>query len=1644
MSLLSNRLEEELRNDLERGTIVWNELGTVNRAVYARRLGVTRRALPPLVLQAYDDLGPRKVSTESLLRSALDEDFQNGNLVFSKPGFIDKRHYGSQVSCSNTQYYKELFDEYEAKAGVVRTSAALLELLSRDFDAGTLRFSRGGKIDRTSYAIQLGVTKSNLTPHIAVFQRFEERLSGTGRYREDDLEKMARWLETNFQSGLLRFTKSGKLVRTQFKDAFGITHSNFETRFPAVGSLIQQYDALQQQRLREAGPRLGAAEPRIAARHTSAKAGASPGDETRSARRRAATPSAQSTAPDEASSALLSPDIIAAIDVAVSRVMARGALRHMPDGSIDRSYYVGQAVPLVSSTVGQVFDKYSVEVASDRERLDPESSDIKIPMEPLVRGHRQPSADAGQTIKDAIVQNVTPSTELVSPLEHEPTDEGPEDLTGPLLVYYPTLKRHQNYDPGTPSARVVSTLNGLVLGPGLPRSQDCTINRAILAGLLGIRSSELVPFDTIFMDYDIATRPFSADDAAHNRDADTQSTDPMLAAHQAYLPSSAYGRAAAVLGALLRGKGLPRHADGSLNRDALAQALRINPRALPTYQFMIDDYDRLDRTRALVDAVETGHPQRNPGKGDVRSATVSSRLASQPRSRAFKKFSTGPEDETKQSEESIERLPDETAAPSGPPCVPAAVTPEANPPISKHVALRQHQFHDAGSKRKRLDEILNQRLDHNPSARLVQIESTDALDVADATVGATYLETVDDRRDRANGNLQGSSGSTNADLIASYPDIEKHQYYCSDSTRGRLVAMLNQDLASGTIPRSRGGKIDRRALCAKLGFAHSAMNHYRAILYDYESATGGLLNVHARRIPEMDAFLSRSFHQGTLAVRDGKVERRQFYRHFGLAENKTILVRNPDILLLLERYDDLIKSTGYLPNATRQEIEVLKTLLEDDPPIFKTGMSLDRTNISRISKISMGRLVRSPFKDVLEEADMRLVQRIESDELCRVFAGRLFTFRPLLEAGWSHQFLKRISDGFQKIYAAKSPGKTKEAYNILKEILRFIANFGHPSCRAVLSSLNTGTVRSVRSKDWTLATQAFSTWIDDRDDLNGGTPKTKLAAANSVLRHLGNAGVLPELELALRPKGEASSHRRTLAQGPSKDGVDDYLAFATEMLHEAAKLRQIEIDTDEEIGFLQTLRTELAGAELGANDTPAEVIKRVLKRRLEAIQDALAGVYTRWRRHWERGQELLQAGTSLADGWEKTFIAGSRNEYLRRTEMRAFFPLDDPDRAVGNLIRLVADKLKGFYPTNSAEGAPFGQFFAKRALEFGGAINLQAMIMPHPHAIYAVILLYLCSSGANVAVARTLFVDAMEKSQITGATHLTGEKARARGKPIHAHLDDRSHAVMGITWLLEASSRVRESLEPDDRNLLFVVDERSGPKPVEEYAIRDFLKRIVADIPEIAELGVTPAMLRPTVLLIAALEGDANAHTTASLGQHGLNVGRGYIDHPPTRHMHDESIRGFVDSMQIASFHAEQDVTEWLGYTKADIDAKIDDLMETGLGTFCRDLYGRPGNDGGKCKTFDCWNSCPQLVVVARKKDLAFLIIWRASLIEAEAEWILERKERWYALWFPWLEFIKTVERKILLTAMGKIWREATVLATEIMAHPNFKPRRPY
>ncbi|NKL92807.1 hypothetical protein [Rhizobium leguminosarum] len=912
--------------------------------------------------------------------------------------------------------------------------------------------------------------------------------------------------------------------------------------------------------------------------------------------------------------------------------------------------------------------------------------------------------------------------------------------------------------------------------------------------------------------------------------------------------------------------------------------------------------------------------------------------------------------------------------------------------------------------------------------------------VGDGTIADVDDQGLGDLDTAADREPEKSLGATASVVIERYPSLEKHQHYSGVNLSRNLVAALNELLIANQLPRSRGGKISRKHFGTLFGVEKSAMTRYVGIFKDYEAATGGTVPEWEAKCPEIRVWLSTRLLNGTIELQHGRLSRLQLADAFpGIIP---VYHRYPGLAALIAEFDEKIVATGYVPGRLNAEVEAVRSSLEGDFPLYRTGLSYSRKELAAATGVSTIRLARPPFISVILAAERELRKRVDGDGLTCVLQGRRRSFRELLDIGWSDAFMARVVKAFSKTFHSAKEETTKGAFVELLGFLRYLGTSDDSSCMSVKAALNAGGVRMVRMSDWAFAQHSFQASINNNQAYKGRTGNTKLTIVNSVIRALANLGALPESEVGMKGDRSRSEHRRTIAQGHKSEGVDDYLTFATSMLREAAKSQGLVVEPSEEAGFLRTLRQELEQQQPRDKDTPATIILRVLKRRLALIEAAAANIHQKWHRHWEHGQKLLDLGESIGGDWMERLISENGNDPARKEEMRRCFPIDDRQRATSNLVRLIADHFPSMKVL--ADGVGYGQFFSRRMRELGGMSFIEGYLVPPAEAVAASVISYLCEAGTNVAVARTLYTVAIEPSEITGCVRITGEKARAGGKPIHAHLDGKGAAVTSMKWLMEASARLRNLLGPDDGQLLFVANVQSRTKPIEEYFIRSTFKKMVEDIPELAGLGLTPALIRPTVLLIASLEGGASAHISALLGQHGLNVNQGYSDQPPTRFMRDMDILGSLEGMETLVILNEKDAQAFVGVSAEQMEERAEKVMETGLGTFCRDRYARPGNDGKICTQFDCWNNCPSLLVIARKREFAFMIIWRKSLLEVEGDWIRDRPERWFTQWDQWLALIETVEKKVKFTSMGKIWREAEVAASAVISHKNFRPWRPF
>lgn len=897
-----------------------------------------------------------------------------------------------------------------------------------------------------------------------------------------------------------------------------------------------------------------------------------------------------------------------------------------------------------------------------------------------------------------------------------------------------------------------------------------------------------------------------------------------------------------------------------------------------------------------------------------------------------------------------------------------------------------------------------------------------------------------------------------ASAVARYPELEKHQNYPEGSTKARLVETLNSYITeTGDIPRSRGGKADRRRLSCELGFSKTAIWNYIDIVHDYERALGNLMSVHEAKVDEMRAWLTSKMADGTLEVRDGRLERKQLWDHFRLGKSGNALDRYPAIGNLVAEFDKKIKETGYLPRRLSDRASALRDYLRSKCSLTKDRLHYNQRDAARAIGCSPGDLGRQPLSAVLLEEEKAHRQRLMADPLAIVVGGRVNPFHGLVSCGLAERYVILIAESFERIYRNEKKPRVKDHYLALVRWFRFVATGSPPCCGSVRQALNVGGPKSVNGRDWALLKLEYRSWVRSQKDKDQATYVNKvLTETNAVLKALANEGLLPPLDGGMIQVPEVGQkHLPSLAEAGDKDpseqnpiggdarAIDAYLDFATRMLRTGATARDIDLEPTEVSAFSRALKQELNSKPIDPNANPATVILELLTRRLTSLKACATKAIQEELDHWQEGQRLLAMGCSLGSDWSK-IISGNVKKSERTALIQKYFPTGETSKrqGVANLLKLVVEKFGYVFPTAMKEKRPWGAFFQKRALGYEGIQHLQSYLVPSARAVTAVGTLYLALSGGNCAVARSLFPDCVEDTERPGEVQVTGIKARARGKPIYSIFPRSSVVVQGLQWLGGVAETLSPFVAEEFRNQLCLVrGHKEAFKVIEEWTFRDNFKKLFSEDPELAQLDITPNMLRPTVLLIATLEADGGTVVSRAIGQHTPAVNVGYTDKAPTRVMRDYDIYHFTHLLETVVIHRIDEAHAILGVTPEELEKRIDELMKTGVGTFCRDRFGRPGSEGSACEEMDCWNDCPQLLVVARPNDIALVQIWQRSLRDVEGEWVRDRPERWMEVWLPWLCFVDSVEIKMRI-AHGTVWREATAIAERIMASPSFKPMR--
>ena len=872
-------------------------------------------------------------------------------------------------------------------------------------------------------------------------------------------------------------------------------------------------------------------------------------------------------------------------------------------------------------------------------------------------------------------------------------------------------------------------------------------------------------------------------------------------------------------------------------------------------------------------------------------------------------------------------------------------------------------------------------------------------------------------------------------------------------SEAQLRALIERDRDANCVVTSRGNKISRNHYSKFFGCTPGAMGRFRHVFAEYERelniVTGPL-----SRLPAMREWLTAAYNAGELEIRNGKLARLAFQAHFKL-RGGTFLVRHEPIRALFNEFEARAQREGYLPRVKQQELDRLQAALADQPLLNRDRKTINRVALARVVDVPMSRFQEKPFEDLIAAREAVIIAQVQASKIDAFVGERIYSFGDL-EQAWSKRFVERVGVRFKQV--ATGWASPKAPYLQLFNALRWIGLSDHPNCRVVVvEAIKDGRVKS--AGDWEDALFAY------RDHLVAGIPtgETSGSAVNgnikalrSALEGLSSGRVAPSMAVPLpgvKYVRQRSRHLSSVAEavGNARNRkVADYVNFARARLLEACKASGVELSKGESEEFIDGLAVEIRGAR----DLPTDLvaaIRSVLERRLNALVTRASAIVDGAIEGHQRGRELLSIAQIDGAKFEAAYIGGSLNSYERRLLVRRFFP--DPaegvggkvEQAIANLLKLIIQQHRGIPPAaRGAASQSYGQFFSKRYLEYGGLQTIAPMLNPDPEAVGAVLTLYLIESGANVSVGRTLDRDCIEVSDLEGCCRITGYKARANGKPIIVDLEEVSPAVRAIQWLSSASERLRAAAAQEDVDRLFLMRIGQRVQVMSPHWYTNWFKRFAASVPGLDMFTLVPSMIRPSVLLHAALGNDGRLSTGVAIGQHGLTVSQGYQQKWPTRLLYDENIRHFQSAFETLVMSGVEEAASKLGITVEQFETRMGDLQETGLGTFCRDKKGRSGEKGATCSSLDCWNNCPHLLIVAELEAIAALQLWQASLKAAQPDWERDRPERWDATWLPWLCLTDVVEEKMVRGPMIRIWKDARRRANEIASQPGYVPPQPW
>ncbi len=869
---------------------------------------------------------------------------------------------------------------------------------------------------------------------------------------------------------------------------------------------------------------------------------------------------------------------------------------------------------------------------------------------------------------------------------------------------------------------------------------------------------------------------------------------------------------------------------------------------------------------------------------------------------------------------------------------------------------------------------------------------------------------------------------------------EKHSHLAAP-----LKELLDRLLHEKRLPIERG-VINRSEISKILGVPYGAVAHNpktRAVFEEFNQK----LREEGYSASKWDTFpsqlrewLTQHFAARTYRVSSGRLCRSWIRSELSLPNSVT--TRYPEVRAVIEEFDQRLQ--GDAPESSRYPTlleDLRRVLAANDPPVFKGR--LNRTEIARQLGVQVSAFKLVPTcETLLGELDNEIRKGRVTAPWCEEHQ-RSYDFGEFVPH-LGRRFTISLATAFVESAQKYAAGSAKGQYLALLELLRWLISSPYA---AVLAPLREGS--NVDEKQFRIAVHA---WAEARK-VGEGKPQSisvRLKYLSSVL--MGLDGMLPKVGGLRGPRRAArkSEPKRTLAQASSQSLnriADDVEVYCSS--------RDIEFERDEMLGFLRELASEADVREVRTEGLP-EAIRRLNKKRLDRVRSIAKTQFAQAIAKLEEGKALIAACTTSSSEIE-ILVNDALAGRITKAEVINFFT--EQSGGLAAFLVHVQSRFDGLVPkATRANWSEYRNFYSRIVSKLGGIDAVDALLHLSSDGVAAACLLFLCDTGANVAVGCGLRVDCMRSSEIAGHKEVIGYKRRAqigsnatnnaKAKTISYDLpvSDASGeptTVRALERVVTDVSNLRRGLAGNESEKLFIVRVQDKPKVLTDHLLLARL-RLFVENDDVVPHDIRTDMIRPSYLLDAALATSGRTRDVAAIARHSsiAVTEASYTNRWPVRLLREDKARAFHKDLQNALIHGIEGAAKRLGIKEVDAS----DVVATGLGTLCVSPRAgiQPGTTPGEeCDRLDGCPNCIAHAVVAEPELIADLLLWSESLEEASKEWEAERPERWER-WVIWWAFCDATIEFMQSGHMARVLAKAERIARDRKLQPRFQLPRPY